>query len=499
MGISAVSGGFATGPPALLTADFNNDGYDDIVAVDETAKSVVVILGGSKGFQNPMSFPVPKAPMSLCMGDFNRDGNLDLLVTGKAAYVLLGTGTGGFRPPVPYPANADRCAVGDFNGDGKLDVAFGSTVGTQVMVALGNGDGTFGNLIYTTLTMEIWAVYPGSFHNNGRDDLILIGRHFSTNGGVSHPVSLLASNGDGTFTMGPEILKDSWDITVADLNRDGNLDFINTTQSPVEAWLGDGNGNFTHVASAPVEGYADFAAIGDVNGDGIPDVVTANSDSSVSILIGNGDGTFQQSYNYTASFTPWVGIGSYFGADHGDIAVVGSNSYQPGLQAWLLRNDGSGRFRELPNVNVPGSYGFALADMNQDGILDLVLAAEGGPENTPPLVIILPGKGKGTFAKPIAEVPVASGVLAPVVADFNGDGIPDFAVPCANAINVGLQQPGGTFQVVSTPAEWIDSLDRRSERRWYGRSDPIVVRESLRDAQHRPRHARQPDTGGLSV
>ncbi|MGA2589316.1 MAG: VCBS repeat-containing protein [Bryobacteraceae bacterium] len=456
-GISTVGGTFGTrGPYPGLTADLNHDGYDDFVTVDQTAGTVVVVLGGSKGFQTPRSFPGIQQPRSIAVGDFNNDGNLDIVVVGSSIGLLLGTGTGSFGPPIVISNSTARyVAVGDFNGDGKLDLALAAELSNQVLVALGNGDGTFGRFVSTTVKSP-WALYPGTFHNNGLSDLLLIG------GGVF----LLTSNGDGTFRQGPPIGTGAWGLAVADMNRDGNQDFVSIAGpgTQVQVWLGDGKGNFAAAAHVSPEGNdAYYVAAADVNGDGIPDVVTANLDASVSILLGNGDGTLQRNYSYKAnSGTVWVGVGAYFGADRADLAALNSlgNSIQAPTVS-LLRNDGSGHFPGLQNIPFPNQastggfstpVAFALADMNQDGNLDLV-AADPNPSGTSAASIsILPGSGKGAFGRPIAVVPVPAGALGPVVADFNGDGKPDFAVNTSFGLAVGLQQTAGTYQVVTTYA-----------------------------------------------
>jgi len=461
-GISSIVGGFATSPLPALTADLNHDGYGDFVSVDWTAGTVVVVLGGAKGFQAPASFPAVAHPVSIAIGDFNKDGNLDLLVVGDTSAVLLGTGTGTFEPPVTIDASAATYgAVGDFNGDSNPDVAIADMYNDRLLVALGNGDGTFGHFVLTPVTAP-WALYPGDFHNNGRQDLILVPK--------KHPVCLLTSNGDGTFRQGPAILPaGTWGIAVADMNQDGNPDFV--TINPVRVWLGDGQGNFTATASRTDETAPDYVTVADVNGDGIPDVVTADEGSAVSIFLGEGGGKLQAPYSYKANAGPmWVGVGAYFGSDRADIALLnGGGNHIPAPTLSLLRSATPGNYAGVRNIELHNASAFALGDMNQDGLPDLVVTNAENTSSPQPGLWILPGLGNGSFDEPIAAIDLPSAAASPVIADFDGDGTPDFAVTLqsymSTTIDVGLLQPGNTFKIVSTmvPAQvsiaWAGDLN----------------------------------------
>jgi FG-GAP-like repeat/FG-GAP repeat len=445
-GVSSINGVGTGGPFPALSVNLNNDGYDDIVTVDPQTGALVVVLGGSQGFQAPMSFTAVQYPTAIAAGDFNNDGKLDVVVAGSSVALLLGTGTGSFQPPITLSSSSARTvAAGDFNGDGNLDLAIGG-YSNEVLVALGNGDGAFGSFV-SSPTPQPWAVYPGKFHNNGLTDLILVEMR-------SLHVYLLTSNGDGTFQQSSPIVRGAWGVAIADMNGDGNQDFVTIDAGePVRVWLGDGKGDFTIKWQAATEAYPYYVAIADVNGDGIPDVVTATSDGSVSVLLGNGDGTLQKSYSYIGTFPQWVGVGSFFGSDHADIATLGAGNYLSGVVISLLRNRGSGNFGLRNIILQDAGASFALADMNQDGIPDVVAPNGGYVSGATPAVWILPGLGDGEFGNPIATVPLPSFGSSPVVADFNGDGKPDFAIISGpGSISVALQQANTTYQVVTSPA-----------------------------------------------
>jgi hypothetical protein len=291
-----------------------------------------------------------------------------------------------------------------------------------------------------------WALYPGDFHNNGRQDLILVPK--------KHPVCLLTSNGDGTFQQGPPIVQSVLGIAVADMNQDGNLDFVAIGGPTV--WLGDGHGNFTAVSSETEELAPDYVAVADVNGDGIPDVITADEGSAVSVFLGEGGGKLQPGYSYKANANPmWVGVGAYFGSDRADIVTLnGAGNHIPAPALSLLRSTTAGNYEGPRNIELFNAGAFALGDINQDGLPDLVVTNSGNSPSPQPGLWILPGLGNGSFGAPIAKIDLPSVGASPVIADFNGDGTPDFAVAVqsylSTTIDVGLQQPGTTFKIVST-------------------------------------------------
>jgi hypothetical protein len=204
----------------------------------------------------------------------------------------------------------------------------------------------------------------------------------------------------------------------------------NENSNNVSVLLGNGDGTFRPAVNYAVDGHPLSVAVGDFNGDGTPDVVTANYDTNtVSILQGNGDGTFQAAVNYAVGHSPRaVLVGDFRGDGESDLAIANraSNSVS------VLLNNGNGTFQAA--VNYPtgnGPLSLAAADFNQDGNLDLVTANWSSGT-----VSVLLGNGDGTFQTRLDYSSAGANPWSVATGDFNGDGYPDLVVANRNSSSV---------------------------------------------------------------
>jgi hypothetical protein len=249
----------------------------------------------------------------VAVGDFNGDGHLDVVVTGSdnngngRVSILLGNGDGTFQAAQNFPVGIypGSVAVGDFNGDGRLDVVVTGSDNNgngRVSILLGNGDGTF----QAAQNFPAAGTYPGSvvagdFNGDGRLDLAVAANQGSSLQGT---VSILLGNGDGTFQAAQNFPVGSYpsSVVVGDVNGDGVPDLVVTSDTlltevvaasgTVRVLLGKGDGTFRAFPASHVSYVAgDFVssvAVGDFNGDGWLDAVTANGSGDVSILLNDG-------------------------------------------------------------------------------------------------------------------------------------------------------------------------------------------------------------------
>ena len=275
-----------------MTADFNKDGRLDLAVANSSSNNVSVLLGKIDGtFQPAQTSATGARPVAIDVGDFNADGRLDLVTANysdNTFSVLLGNGQGGFGNPINTAVNVhpQAVAVGDFNSDGKLDVVTASgavSVSGQstFSMRLGNGDATFRSTgAYNGLFGESLSLATGDFNADGKLDLVVstTDSYISDDNVEVHTgrVIVLAGDGQGYFGGPHYYYLRSWfpgDLAVADLNADGKLDVVtaNKDSDTVSVLLGNGNGTLRYSYTSSdfaTGGTPTSVALGDFNRDG---------------------------------------------------------------------------------------------------------------------------------------------------------------------------------------------------------------------------------------
>ena len=451
-------------PEAAATADFNQDGRADLATANSDGTVAVLLANDSGGFRNAKTYPAGKQCSAITATDLDGNGIPDLVaICDTNIIVMLGNGDGTFRVSTsPVGVAPVDVVAADFDGDGKIDVA---------VADCGSSD---------------FCILPLS----------------SSTSGPPCTVVLLLGKGDGTFRS-----SSSWSagqspygLAVSDLNRDGKPDLVVGDLNffggkvPISVLLGNGDGTFQPAISVPINRFsaADSLAAADVNGDGIPDLAVAAGNNTVYILLGHGDGTFQVGNGYVIPGFPAQqlqladldgdGLPDLIAATDRSVTVLrgmGAGNftrpitYGAGARFVITGQFGpngamaiaaGGTFEDTVNVAVvnpratlgapfqfeTGTTGLAAGDFTNDGKMDLATLNGNNVE-------LLPGRGDGTFASPLTTTLLGAYTRSIRAADFNVDGKLDLSVTDDHGLEVLLGKGDGTFQFVQSIALPVES------------------------------------------
>ena len=439
--------GAGTAPKSVVAGDFNGDGRMDLAVANAMTNNVSVLIGNGNGtFQTAVNYAAGSTPQAVVSADFNGDGKLDLAVAnqssgaGPKVSVLIGNGDGSFRPLVGYPAkNPSAIAVGDMNGDGVPDLVVGNN-SANLQVLLGKGDGTFLPPILCAFPSIATALQLGDFNHDGRLD-------------VAFGLSIALGNGDGTLQA--PIAVGSVDCcaggAVADLNGDGKLDLVTVGARAgyASVWLGNGDGTFAATASYLAQSGTNAVAVADFNGDGRPDIVVTNpSSNSVTVFLANSNGSYQGTAVYGSLSSAIAATFADFDRDGLTDMAVGVPDYSFLADSLVLtyRGNGDGTFRPAVSYYVGPDIGVSITsgDFNGDGIIDL---AETGTDSAAGVLNILLGNADGSFQPAIAHTALSE-PYSISAADLNHDGVLDLVAAHRPDAEVGFFRglSGGTFR-----------------------------------------------------
>jgi hypothetical protein len=435
----------------LAKGDFNHDGKLDVLLSahnsSSDAPSLVVFPGNGKGgFGAPIVTTITglNSPTIILAGDINGDGIPDVVITGTDPVtgateigVMLADGTDGkFNAPIVTRASVgpgSEMVLGDFNNDKKVDLV---QFGEPITFFPGNGDGTFGSAVNSTVN------YGGSgcsatadFNKDGNLDI--------TSGS-----EVLLGNGNGTFQAPIAVVNGTCGVAVGDFNNDGIPDLVtgdggnarNGTQ--VRVFLGDGTGNFktstTYQTGNDAGVITGALAVDFFSGGTDQDIAVSNVQSgNVTLLLGNGTGAFTIGKSFA------VATGGILSDDfNGDKKIDLAVQFQRGIG--VLLGNGNGTFVAQMAQNVPRTIGtIHLGNFTGSKKTDLLKSSSSGAPTA-----VLPGNGNGTFGTPI-PAPASCQTENAIVGDFNGDKIPDIAFSVTSSgggVAVCLGNGDGTFK-----------------------------------------------------
>jgi hypothetical protein len=404
---------------AISLADMNNDGRLDVVSVHEDAKQISVFLNQGNDLLAPgIPSPVSGQDGGVALGDFDEDGTVDVAITdpaGAIVDVLRGKGDGTLSPATQYPTGSGPAgvAVADLNRDGHLDLITNNKEAGTVSVLLGTGKGKFAPKHDSPAGFSPNALTVGDFNLDGRPDVAVVDPEQGANNGR---LIVLPGLGNGTFGDGIQTSTQGYPFSIVsgDWNGDGRADIALTSisqPSTVQTFSGHGDGTFDPgvvVASSNADSYLFVIQSGDLNGDGIPDLVTSDVNSvRLVVLLGTGNGGFASPRFLGSRYAAALALGDMDQDGRMDVAATAP------LNIGLFMNT----FPVSPGVEVQASAPNGKYRPGRDG--GLCVTIEGTEDRNvviDPFTVVLRSEGTGS----VGEIHPNSKMV--VVGDADRDG-----------------------------------------------------------------------------
>lgn len=363
-----------SGPPlGLAVGDFNLDGLPDVAsAMPESNRATVVLGTGAGNFTAPVSYDLGNLPSSIAVIDWNADGKPDLIgtnVNDRTFSWTEGLGDGTFTGRDFLRAGLDfspaSIAPGDFNRDGKMDVAVTGN-GNQVAVVLRDNGFAFSAVSYFTVFGETSNVVVSDLNGDGKADLAVS----TLNSTLNNTAAVLLGDGAGGFAPVKRFGSEGGDfIAVGDLNGDGKPDLATVSYllNHLTVLLNDGQGNFPTATDYTTGTGPTSVAIADFNNDGKPDLATANITSgNIQVRLGDGTGSFAAATSFTVGegIRP-IAIADFNNDGRPDIAV--GDTYSENVSV-LINTCNSAQL----DTDLDGSSDACDLDDDNDGVADAV-------------------------------------------------------------------------------------------------------------------------------
>lgn len=452
------------------TGDVDGDGDIDLILLNVPGKADELLRNDGHGVFTSTPLPIDSENVHLyALGDVDGDLDLDLLVTFQnniENQLWLNDGTGEFTRTDQRLStlNARRPNMADLDGDGHLDLIIANTANQPSEIWFNDGEGRFSEVAAWLGNLNTSIILPGDLDGDGDLDLVEINTFMRPNHvWFNEPAPTGKQSGvpavDSTLLSPPPIptarstglLADSgqeldaenaWGVAVADLDRDGDLDAVIADRSADalnHVWLNDGDGQF----SAGVDfgpGETVDVQLGDMNGDGNFDAVTASNDG-VAIWINDGQGQFSTGGQQSGTFAAWaIALGDVDDDGHLDV-VAGTPS-----EVRVLKNDRAGGLRDtglrLPQTAIAD---LALADLDGDGDLDVFACSFDAPNR------VWLNDGSGQFHDTAQQLG-SQQHLGVALGDADGDGDVDAWVVARNHDDrLWLNNGQGLFTPNATP------------------------------------------------
>lgn len=467
---------------SITVADFDRDGHPDLAFSSFAGTVFIAHSMGDGNWKSPVVVPLTAPNGAVAAADLDSDGDADL-VLGNGTSIALNNGDGTFAPPIAGPIQPGSrflptaVAIGDLDHDGDVDLALpieGPRGLNTVIIELNRGDGTFLPGVTISLPAAVSSsnkqltIAIGDIDGDGDLDLAVANNYALV-------TSVLRNGGDATFAPPENYVTGSGSsVLLRDVDGDGDLDLA-VLAGPLVLTYNDGQGRFVSAPLRPVPERTDplggpvCVVAADLDGDGLPDLATANrADNSVSILRNQGGRSFAPPTSIRVADAPsWIAAADVDGDGRIDLAVT---SYAN--QLTLLHNNGSGQFAVASTLPVQYPSRVEFARLHSDANPGLVVASG-------QLLDVFRNAGNGQLAQAPA-VDLHRFITALAVADFDRDGKDEVVVAhnFERAISLVTFQNDGTAAVATfdTPEQpiGIAALDVDAD----GAVDVVVSNDS---------------------
>ncbi len=436
--------GVGAGPRWLLAQDVNGDGAPDLITVNRDSNSVSLLLNAGASFGAPINLDCGTSPRMAVLADFTGDGKADLLVSnaGSGDFSLLAGQGSGFAAETRINLGylPTRVVAADFNHDGTMDIAailFETTDSSAlgvVAVLAGDGGGGFAAPLFFGACSQGYGLAAADVNGDAKIDLVVADAGNAT-------VSVLHGRGNGRFEsdqrfpVGPN----PSEAVIEDFNKDGKADLAvgNLDANNVVIMLGDGTGQFAaQPAPLALSGKPRAIAVGDLNADGRADLVVGTlGTQTLAVFLGQGNGHFTPTAGVPvlptgSAYIPEVrslALGDMNG--DGILDIVTGNSGSDSIS--VLLGDGTGKFgAPIHFTGISYPLALTLADLNHDGKLDVVCVSTNDPsqptDKASPRVVRIFGVGDGTLdATTMVRYTTGAGPLDMILGDFSTAGVAD--------------------------------------------------------------------------
>lgn len=322
-------------------------------------------------------------------------------------------------------------AIGDVNGDGYNDIAHLNADNQGLAIHLGNGDGTFrvtGGYVALNAGETYHSMDLADINNDGFDDYVVSGYFVGA-------IKVGLSNGDGTFRLYSQSIDAPGgfnDTRLVDLNGDGHLDLVNDSSTGIYRALGNGDGTFARAVSYAQSTTVGSFETGDVDGDGIKDVVIGQSTGSYAVLLGNGDGSYTTSGAITGPLgaSQRIAVADFNRDGLSDLAMIRYGT----TQGYVALSNGDGTFALTQSLTMAANaFDLIAADVTGDGYVELIASITNG-------LSIHAGNGDGSFDAAYNRGTLGTSSSDLEAGDLNNDGLNDFVFTYNNVAGISLSR-----------------------------------------------------------